>query len=227
MAPNTLHKSTPPFSRTGHVYLIDDDEDILSVLSLVLQHHGYSYMAFKSAADFLENFAETNPRCVGPACVVSDVNMPEINGLALQKSLKHLGDPPLVLMSGLSSPKEIVEAFRNQTIDFLVKPFDNDELLRTVEHALEISRATQVNKQQFEQVKARYETLSKKEVDIASLVHSGLTSQQVADRLNIGLRTVKLYRQKIMEKLHVSTHTELIALLNKLSQKAQDLNAAS
>lgn len=215
MAP-PLHKSTPPFSQKGIVYLIDDDESILSILGLLLRHHDYSYKAFTSAQSFFDCFELMNDRIGVPACVLSDVNMPNVDGLELQRRLALADDLPLILMSGLCSPKDVVEAFRQNTFDFLVKPFDNDELLKVIDRALKSNVAQRARKSTIQTGRLRLATLSPREHEITDLIKQGLTSQQIASSFDIALRTVKLHRQKIMQKLDVESHSELMQLLHLL-----------
>lgn len=211
---------SPPqgFFTHGHVIIIDDDVDILEVLSLVIRHFGYSYEAYVSADHYLSSSHYTKfPN--KPTCILSDVKMPGMDGLMLQQQLAGTGSIPLILMSGHCTPREIVKAYRNQLVDFLVKPFSNDEMLHAIATALK-SHADQLDS---DFIKKKYiekfEFLSDQEKNIAFDVSKGLTSQNIAEKLGIGLRTVKLYRKNIYRKMSVSSGDDFLKIMELILNK--------
>lgn len=196
----------------GHVIIIDDDIDILEVLSLVLRHFGYSYEAYESADHYLSSpHYKKYPK--SPTCIISDVKMPGMDGLMLQSRLTSSESIPLILMSGHCSPREVVQAYRNKLVDFLVKPFSNDEMLDAIATALK-KHNDQLNS---DLIKKKYiekfYCLSPQEKKIALEVSKGLTSQNISEKLEIGLRTVKLYRKNIYEKIGVSSSDDFLRVM--------------
>ncbi len=128
----------------GRVVVIDDDDDVLVAVVALIESEGYVCEPHPSATAFLAAMERRQPGFPGPVCVLSDVKMPEVDGLALQRWLAEAaGDMPLVLMSGHSGINEAVSAFRAGAVDFLIKPFEPDALVAAVAKALTISAENQ------------------------------------------------------------------------------------
>jgi two-component system response regulator FixJ len=187
----------------GRVVLIDDDPDILASLATLLELSGYMSECHASAALFLQAVAKGEPVYPGPCCVVSDIKMPDIDGLELVSRLQAIEELPLILMSGGSGIREAIDAFKLGVVDFLVKPFEMDAFLTAISKGLAINARAQVNKQGQSVLQARVRALTPREREVVSLVAVGRLNREVADQLAISERMVKMHRQSAMEKLKV------------------------
>ena len=199
----------------GRVVVIDDDEDVLSALSALIALEGFAVEAYPSATAYLQVVALNLPAFSGPYCVLCDVMMPQMDGLALQRHLANHADMPVVLMSCASGAREAAEAFRGGAVDFLIKPFDADTLLATLSKALALSRYRQANQQLQADLQSRREALTDREQEVARRVAAGHTNPAIARELGIALRTVKLYRQRAVEKLGADTLPDLVRISDK------------
>lgn len=185
----------------GRVILIDDDAEVLAALSARLIFEGYAVETFASSRHYLEALDAPVPSFPGPSCLLCDLRMPEIDGLALQRQLQGRDVPPMVLMSGQSLPQEVVSAFHGGAVDFLIKPFEASELLLAVTKALRTNVAQHTAAQRQLDAAALVASLTHKELNVIRLVVQGKTNPQIMVSLKIALRTVKLHRQRGMEKL--------------------------
>ena len=201
----------------GNVCVVDDDDAVRVAVAAMLDHEGYAVCSFSSAESFLEFEARNEPLFPGPLCLLLDVKMPGESGLELQRSLTSLQITiPVVFMSGGSSAAEAVQAMKAGALDFLIKPFDDNELLATVERALAKSVENERANLSVQEAARRFATLSAREAQIARLVASGLQNQQIAGELGIAERTVKLHRMHMMRKLGVSNVIELVRTLDNV-----------
>ncbi len=201
----------------GHVSVIDDDKAVRLAVIAILEHEGYAVSEFASAEDFLASEGRNEPIFPGPKCLLLDMKMPAVSGLELQRRLAALGQPlPVVFMSGGSSAAEAVQALKGGALDFLIKPFDDDELIAVVDRALTRSVADQQASSSAQEAVRRYASLSAREAEIARRVSRGLQNQQIAGELGIAERTVKLHRMHMMRKLGAANVIELIRMLDKL-----------
>lgn len=199
----------------GRVVIIDDDGEILAALSALMDLESYACETYVSAADYLNMLTYNRPVFPGPACVLCDVKMPEIDGLELLRRLTELDDTPLVLMSGASSAHDVAKGFRGGALDFLVKPMDADTLLATVGRALAVSAQRQQERSRQTDLARRVAALTPRERDIARRIASGQTNPEVAQALGIALRTVKLHRQRALEKLGADSLPKLVRLADQ------------
>ncbi len=201
----------------GHVSVVDDDNAVRVAVAAMLEHEGYAVSGFPSAESFLEFEQGSEPLFPGPRCLLLDVKMPGESGLELQRRLSALGIAlPVVFMSGGSSAAEAVQAMKGGALDFLIKPFDDDELLAVVERALARSAEDERASLSVQEAARRYATLSAREVQIARRVASGLQNLQIAGELGIAERTVKLHRMHMMRKLGASNIIELVRMLDNI-----------
>jgi FixJ family two-component response regulator len=196
----------------GRVVVIDDDVEILSALSQLIEMEGYACERYDSALRYLQVLNFNRPCFPGPCCVLCDVKMPELDGLELQSRLAQLDDTPLILMSGVSGAPEAVSAFRAGAIDFLIKPVDADTLLGAVAKALRLSVEQQRGRVQQASLAARLASLTHREREVGRLVAQGQTNVVIGEALGIALRTVKLHRQRVMEKMGAATTADLVRM---------------
>ena len=201
----------------GCVILIDDDAEVLSALSARLHFEGYAVETFASARHYLDALDCPKPSFPGPSCLLCDLRMPGMDGLALQRQLQGRDVPPMVLMSGQSLPQDVVTAFHGGAVDFLIKPFEAADLLVAVAKALSVSAAQHTAAQRQSDAANLVASLTEKELQVILLVVQGKTNPQIMVSLGIALRTVKLHRQRAMEKLGLDS----VAALGRFAQDAR------
>ncbi len=201
----------------GLVSIIDDDQAIRDAVSSLLGLEGYAIETFDSAARFLDVLDRGEPVFPGPQCILLDVKMPGLTGLELQRRLIERSDiVPTVFMSGGSGAREAVQALKNGAMDFLIKPFDEETLLAAISAALDKHRADARHDEQDHDVAARLASLTEREVQIARMVSAGMLNRDIADKLGIAVRTVKLHRMHMMRKLDASNVIELARIAERL-----------
>jgi len=198
----------------GLVVVIDDDPDILQALYDQFHFEGYACETHDGPQTYIASLRAAEPRYPGPVCVLSDVNMPRLDGLALQAALADYPEIVLLLMSGSSQPGQVVEAFRAGVYDFLLKPFDDHQMLDMVGRALSESARRQQSTARISSLLQRRAELTERELEVIRLVARGLMNKEIAERLDIALRTVKLHRQRAVEKLQIESVIELGRLLD-------------
>lgn len=194
------------------VFIVDDDLSIRKGLGRLLKASGYVVETFGSAKEFLEMAMD----CPGPACLVLDVKMPGLNGLELQDQLQRREYAmPIVFISGHGDIPMSVKAMKTGAIDFLTKPFDEEDLLKAVQEALKkdiVDRSTMNEKKSILQ---RVKSLTPREYEILTYVITGMLNKQIAYDLNISEKTVKVHRGRVMEKLGIDSVAELVRLSEK------------
>ena len=202
----------------GRITIIDDDQAIRHALSALLEFEGYATTSLDSALLYLDQLEEAASVFPGPHCILLDVKMPELTGLELQSALIELSEmTPLIFMSGGSGASEAVTAFRHGAIDFLIKPFEDQELLLAIQRALEKSREHQLDLEHHQKIGAQLSLLSQREKQIAAMVAKGKLNRDIANELGIAVRTVKLHRMNMMRKLGANNVIELAKLVDQLN----------
>jgi two-component system response regulator FixJ len=199
----------------GRVVVIDDEPDILAALAALIELEGYACEAYPDALAYLQVLNYNRPCFTGPCCVLCDVKMPELDGLELQSRLAALDDTPLLLMSGASGAHEAASAFRAGALDFLIKPIDAEVLLAAIAKALATGVERQSQRQRQADLTQRIASLTERERDIARRVAAGQTNPSIAKELNIALRTVKLHRQRAMEKVGAGGTADLVRIADE------------
>ena len=192
----------------GHVFIVDDDAEIRLHLGNLLRHVGYSVSDFGSAKEFLASYSN-----LGASVLVLDMRMPIMSGLDLQKSLRAKGsDIPIIYISGESRSQEIIDAMKDGAIDFLWKPFSHTQLVEAIEKGLNIDAQHHKSRKHYKHVKARYETLSRREKSIFALMLLGHGNKDIAAKLSVMPDTVKKYRAQVFEKMQVDNLAALLDL---------------
>lgn len=201
----------------GHIAVIDDDPSVRGAVAAMLRHDGYAVTEFASAAEFIAFEDRADPMFPGPRCLLLDVKMPSTSGLDLQRALVDRGlQVPIIFMSGGSSAGEAVQAMKAGAMDFLIKPFDDEQLIDSVDKALVRSLADLRRSSSSADIATRYDSLSAREAQIARLVSQGYMNQQIADQLGIAERTVKLHRMHMMRKMGAGNVIELVRMLDAM-----------
>ncbi len=193
------------------VFVIDDDASMRKSLSRLLRSAGYTTEILSSAEDFIvrEHFD-------GIGCVLLDVEMPGLSGMELQEELsKAEYSMPIIFITGHGDIPMSVQAMKKGAVDFLTKPFDDKQLLQAVERALERDRKAREEQMELRDICKRIGLLTPREHEILGYVITGMLNKQVALKLNIAEKTVKVHRGRIMEKLCVDSVAELVRLAEK------------
>jgi two-component system response regulator FixJ len=187
------------------IALIEDDEAILHSLQLLLQSRGLRVRCFSSAEAFLQDMGEA------PACIVSDVRMPGLSGLDLQRELKRKGVAvPLIFITGHGDVPMAVAAIKDGAFDFIEKPFDDELLVQSIGRAVESGQRERSKQAERAEIAARIRELSPRQREVMQLVAEGLSNKQIAQRLAISSRTVESYRAWVMERMEASNVADLV-----------------
>jgi FixJ family two-component response regulator len=194
------------------VFIVDDDASMREAVSSLLRSVGCQVRAFASAADFL---ASARPAL--PACLVLDVSLPGESGLALQRNLAEMGDhTPIIFMTGQGDIPMSVRAMKAGAVEFLPKPFREQELLEAIELALRTDASRLRERTQMEDLRRRVGLLSPRELEVMRLVVRGMLNKQIAAELQIAEITVKVHRRRVMEKIGAQSLAELVRIAERV-----------
>jgi FixJ family two-component response regulator len=200
---------TPPVST---VFVVDDDASVREAISSLLRSVGYRPKLFASAQDFLASAkAET------PACLLLDIRMPGLGGLDCQRALSEAGwQIPVIFMSGHGDVPMTVRAMKAGAVDFLTKPFRDQDLLDAVGHALEQDRVRRANDIDTAGLRERFDSLSVRERDVMAWVVTGRLNKQIAAEIGTSEITVKVHRSNVMRKMHAESVPDLVRMAARL-----------
>ena len=194
------------------VCVVDDDQSVRRGLRRLFRSAGYAAETFSSAEDYLarEIFE-------GPICLVLDVRMPGLNGLELQKELESRGAcEQIVFITGHSDVPTCTQAMKNGAVDFLMKPFDSEELIEAVKRALERGREHLRKRGQRREARSLIDKLTPREFEVLRFVIIGLLNKQIAAEMDTAEKTIKVHRGRVMQKLGATSVPDLV----RISQRA-------
>ena len=195
------------------IYVVDDDEAMRDSMTWLLEGEGYQVACFESAEAFLR---ARNDAMRG--CLVLDVRMPEMSGLELHEKLDTLGSRlPIIFITGHGDVPMAVAALQRGACDFIEKPFHNEDLLSRVSRALELDNQLATRQKQTSAIAHRLAQLTQREREVMQLVVAGKLNKQVADQLDISMKTVEAHRARVMEKMGVRTLAELVKAVMSVS----------
>jgi FixJ family two-component response regulator len=193
------------------VFIIDDDKSIRRSLSLVLMANEYNVETYSSSEEYLER-VEYN----GTGCIILDVNLEGKSGLELQEDLLKLHSHlPIIFITGRGNIQMSVQTLKKGAVDFLEKPFKEDDLLRSISSAIILSQKLREEKYETGKAQKLVDTLTPRELEILKYLLSSMLNKQIASELNIAEHTVKLHRHSICEKFGVKSVPEILRIADK------------
>ena len=194
------------------VFVVDDDASMRRSLDTLLRSVGLDVHLFSSAQEFMQ--AE---RPDAPGCLVLDVRLPGMSGLAFQQELAKAGIAlPVIFITGHGDVPMTVRAMKAGAVEFLTKPFDDQALLDAIDAAIERDRARRRDTAGLAEVQGRYRTLTERERQVMQLVVAGRVNKQIAAELGLSLVTVKVHRGQVMRKMLAKSVAELVRMADRL-----------
>ncbi|MDA9478374.1 regulator [Bradyrhizobium sp. CCBAU 65884] len=207
------------------VYVVDDEIQIRTAIGNLCEETGHRVKLFASTEEFLtENLSSS------PSCLVLDVRFPGTSptGLELQRRLAETGVPiPIVFISGHSDVRVSVEALKRGAVEFLPKPFREQEILDAIRHGIERDRRRLEREDIVREARQRVETLTAREREIMLLMAEGLVAKQIAARLGVSEVTAKVHRARMMRKLELRTPIEVVRLIDSMGREAETIRAGA
>jgi FixJ family two-component response regulator len=194
--------------KKGTVYVVDDDEAVRDSLQWLLEGKDYRVRCFDSAETFLNRYDSKEV-----ACLIVDIRMGGMSGLELQEKLTEKNSPlPVVFITGHGDVPMAVDTMKKGAMDFIQKPFKEDDLLPLVEHMLEKAKESFAGHQQAASRDALMSKLTSREAQVLERIVAGRLNKQIADDLGISIKTVEAHRANIMEKLNANTVADLLKI---------------
>ncbi|MER8416909.1 response regulator [Mesorhizobium sp. M1329] len=193
------------------VFIVDDDQRIREALSELLVSHGMSAIGFGSAGEYIN---ADKPDL--PACLILDVELPDINGLDLQRQIAVGGHPPIVFITGHGDIPSSVRAIKHGAVDFLTKPFSDADLMTAIHAAIAQDREQRSQRAGLGVLKQRYLELTPREREVLPLVVSGLLNKQAAAELGISEVTLEIHRRNVMQKMGAASLADLVRMAERL-----------
>jgi FixJ family two-component response regulator len=200
-------------SRHGEiVFLVDDDARVREAISELLESLGWRAKTFAAAGDYV-----AYPKPDLPACLILDVELPDINGLDFQKQLSREDHPPIVFITGHGDIPSSVRAIQGGAVDFLTKPVGEKELVAAIRAAIDRDQIQRSMRAERAELRRRFMALTPREREVLPLVVSGLLNKQAAAELGISEITLQIHRSKVMQKMQATSLADLVRIAEKLN----------
>ena len=194
------------------IYIVDDDSSVRAALGRMFRVAGFTVKAFDSPTAFLAHAQD-----VEPCCAVIDLQMPVLDGIALQAQLRRAGRMlPVVFVTGHGDVPSSVQAMKGGAIDFIEKPFESEDLIGAVRRALGVSRASAKARAELGALHQKLKSLTPREKEVFILVAQGSLNKVIAARLGTAEKTIKVHRGRVMEKMAAGSLAELVRIAERL-----------
>jgi len=200
------------------IFIVDDDPSVRESTELMLKSVGFNVKTFVSAQDFLKANLQEDL-----GCLILDVRMPGISGLDLQEKLVSAKTPlPVIFITGHGTVPMSVRAMKAGAVDFLQKPFEEQDLLDAINRAITQQRERKSKKDEADKLQQRLKALTSREYEVFSLLVTGMANKEIAHKLGTSERTVKAHRAQIMEKMNAGSLADLVRFAEKLKTHPSD-----
>jgi len=200
------------------VFIIDDDRGMRAAIQDLVESVGLRAESFASGEEFIRR-----QRAANPSCLVLDVRLPQLSGLDFQRHLAESGvQIPIIFITAHGDIPMSVKALKSGAVEFLTKPFRDQDLLDAVQQAIERDKVTRQEQTQVEDLKTRHQALTAREREVMALVVTGMLNKQIAFELGASEATVKIHRGQVMRKMQAQSVVELVRMADKLKLQSHE-----
>ena len=204
------------FADDATVFVVDDDDQMRAAMQRLLKSVGLRAEAFASPQEFLRRKLPD-----GPSCLILDVRLPGMSGLDVQRKLTETGlQIPVIFITGHGDIPMTVKAMKSGAVEFLTKPFRDQDLLDAIQQALRRENEIRQQQQEIQELRGRYQTLTAREREVMGLLASGMLTKQIASRLGVSEITAQVHRGQVMRKMDANSPAELGRMAEKLKLPA-------